>query len=278
MKTHGKTRLVSYSVAALSLFTRATSIKGRCLKRQIPVRNDGAIGVLLGLVVGTAWLASAQFDPSAQFSPTANPNGVWTYGYESVPIGSPFNLLTLPIPLPSVPGPVVDSWQSPAFGAVGVFHNGTAAAQSLTVGPETSLFNSGMLAMHAGPNDEYGMVQFSAPAVGIYTISGTFEGIDVAGTTSTVYLLHNNVVIGTGNIIPFGPPVPLASAPFLLNVGDTLAYAVGGGPFNSMTALINAQVAAVGVPEPSPYALLGLALVPLVARGRFARKRKAAIA
>ncbi len=85
-------------------------------------------------------------------------------------------------------------------------------------------------------------------------------------------------MIGTGNIIPFGPPVPLASAPFLLNVGDTLAYAVGGGPFNSMTALVNAQVAAVGVPEPSPYALLGLALVPLVARGRFARKRKAAIA
>ncbi|HXR47565.1 MAG TPA: PEP-CTERM sorting domain-containing protein [Candidatus Limnocylindrales bacterium] len=280
MKTHGKTRLVSYSVAALSLFIRATSIKGRCIKGQIPIRNNGAIAVLLGLVLGTAWLASAQFDPSAQFSPTANPNGVWTYGYESVPIGSPFNLLTLPIPLPSVPGPVVDSWQSPAFGAVGVFHNGTAAAQSLTVGPETSLFNSGMLAMHAGPNDEYGMVQFSAPANGIYTIQGTFEGIDTGGTASTVYLLHNNVVVASGSVLGFGPgsDVPLASGPFLLNFGDTLAYAVGGGPFNSMTALINAQVAAVGVPEPSLYALLGLALVPLAARGGFARKRKAAIA
>lgn len=280
MKTHDKTRLVSYSIAALSLFTRATSIKGRCIKRQIPIRNNGAVAVLLGLVVGTAWLASAQFDPSAQFSPTANPNGVWTYGYESVPIGSPFNLLTLPIPLPSVPGPVVDSWQSPSFGAVGVFHNGTAAAQSLTIGSETSLFNSGMLAMHAGPNDEYGMVEFTAPANGIYTIQGTFEGIDTAGTASTVYLLHNNVVVATGNVLGFGPisDVPLASGPFLLNFGDTLAYAVGGGPFNSMTALINAQVAAVAVPEPSPYVLLGLALVPLAAGGGFARKRKAVIA
>jgi hypothetical protein len=278
MKTYCKTRLVSYSVAALSLFTCATSIKGRCFKKQIPIRNNGAIAVLLGLVVGTAWLASAQFDPSAQFSPTSNPNGVWTYGYEFVPIGSPFNLLTLPIPLPSVPGPVVDSWQSPAFGAVGVFHNGTAAVQSLTIGPETSLFNSGMLAMHAGPNDEYGMVEFTAPANGIYTIQGTFEGIDTAGTASAVYLLHNNAVVATGNIIPFGPPVPLASGPFLLNVGDTLAYAVGGGPFNSMTALVNAQVAAVAVPEPSPYALLGLVLVSLAARAGFVRKRKAAIA
>jgi hypothetical protein len=277
MKTHDRTRLVSYSVAALSLFTSATSMKGKRVKGQIPIRNNGAIAVLLGLMVGTTWLASAQFDPSAQFSPTSNPNGVWTYGYESVPIGSPFNLLTLPLPVPSVPGPFIDSWQSPAFGAVGVFHNGTAASQSVTIGLETSLFNSGMLAMHAGPNDEYGMVQFSAPANGIYTIQGTFEGIDVAGTTSTIFLLHNNVVVAASNIIPFGPPVPLASGPFLLNVGDTLAYAVGGGPFNSMTALVNAQVAAVGVPEPSPYALLGLALVPLAVRG-FARKGKPAIA
>jgi hypothetical protein len=280
MKDYGKTRLVSYSVAALSLFTRATPIKGRCAKRQIPIRNNGASAVLLGLVVGTAWLASAQFDPSAQFSPTANPNGVWTYGYESVPIGSPFHLLTLPIPLPSVPGPVVDSWQSPTFGAVGVFHNGTAAVQSLTIGPETSLFNSGMLAMHAGPNDEYGMVEFTAPANGIYTIQGTFEGIDTGGTASAVYLLHNNAVVVTGNVLGFGPgsDVPLASGPFLLNFGDTLAYAVGGGPFNSMTALINAHVAAVGVPEPSMCALLGLVLVSLAVRSGFARKRKAVIA
>jgi hypothetical protein len=277
MKTHDKTRLVLYSLAALSLFTRATSMKGRRAKRQIPIRNDGAIAVLLGLVVGTASLASAQYDPSAQFSPTSNPNGVWTYGYESVPIGSPFNLLTLPLPVASVPGPFINSWQSPAFGAVGVFHNGTAIPQSVTIGPETSLFNPGELAMHAGPNDEYGMVEFSAPANGIYTIQGTFEGIDVAGTSSTVFLLHNNAVVASSIVIPFGPPVPLASAPFLLNVGDTLAFAVGGGPFNSMTALVNAQVAAVGVPEPSPYALLGFALIPLAVRG-FARKGRPAMA
>ncbi len=38
-----------------------------------------------------------------------------------------------------------------------------------------------------------------------------------------------------------------------------------------------ADVAAVTVPEPSTFALLGLALVPLAARGGFVRKRKAAI-
>ena len=111
MKTHDRTRLASYSLAALSLFTRATANNGRRAQRQIPIRNDGAIAALFGLVVGTAWLASAQYDPSAQFSPTSNPNGVWTYGYEFVPIGSPFNLLTLALPVASVPGPFINSWQ-----------------------------------------------------------------------------------------------------------------------------------------------------------------------
>jgi hypothetical protein len=276
MKTYCKTRLVSYSVAALSLFTRASSIRGRRVKGQIPVRNHGAIAILLGLVVGTARLASAQYDPVLQFSPINNPNGVWSYGYESVPLGSPFILLTVPVPVPSAPGPAIDSWQAPAFGAVGVFHNGTPNIQTVTtVGPEISQFDPGMLAMNTGPNNQYGIVQFTAPANGLYSIQGTFEGIDTAGTVSSVYLLHNNAVVTSGSVLGFGPgsDVPLSTGPILLNFGDTLAYAVGGGPFNSMTALIDAQVAAV-VPEPSTYALLAFALVSFAVRGGFVRKRK----
>jgi hypothetical protein len=93
-----------------------------------------------------------------------------------------------------------------------------------------------------------------------------------------VYLLKNNVVITSGSVLGFGPgsDVTLSSGPLSLAVGDTLSYAVGGLTANSMTALINAQVAAAAVPEPSPYALLGLALVPLAIRGGFFRKRRVA--
>jgi len=278
MKTHSNTGLISYSMTAFPVLTRATSIPVRRVKRRIAKGNTYALALLLGLVVGAARPASAQYDPSAQFSPVANPNGVWSYGFESVPLGSPFNLLTVPAPVPAVPGPTIDSWQDPFFGAIGVFHNGTAVPQTVTtVGSEVSQFDPGMLAMNAGPNDQFAVVQFTAPVNGIYTFQGVFEGIDTAGTTSSVYLLENNLMVATGNIIPFGPPVPLSSGPFLLAAGQTLAYAVGGGPANSMTALINAQVAAV-IPEPSTYALLGLALVPLVVRRGLARKRRGAIA
>ena len=163
---------------------------------------------------------------------------------------------------------------------MGVFYNGTAAIQTVTTsGSEVSQFDPGMLAMNAGPNDEYAMVQFSAPASGIYTFQGVFQGIDTAGTVSRCILLKNNVMVASGSVVGFGPgsDVPLSSGPFLLAVGDTLTYAVGGLTGNSMTALIDAQVSAAAVPEPSSYALLGLALVPLAVRGGFVRKRKAAI-
>jgi hypothetical protein len=270
--------LLLFSV--LTLFARGWKQKWAGITAHLPSFKHGATALILCLTVGKTELASAQFDPSLQFSPINNPNGVWTYGYESVPLGSPFKLLTLPLPVPSLPGPAIDSWQSPAFGTLGVYHNGTAASQTVTIGPETAIFNSGMLGMNAGPNDEYGIVQFTAPANGFYTIQGVFQGIDPALTISDVHLLWNNAVVATGNVSGFGPPsdVPLASGPFLLNLGDTLAFAVGGGPFNSMTALINAQVDAVAAPEPSSSVLSGLAFVLLAARGWFLRKQKVAIA
>jgi len=280
MKTYCKSQLDSYSVTVLWLLNPATFIKRRRAKGGISAGNTSAMAILAGLVVGTAPLASAQFDPSLQFSSVANPNGVWSYGFESVPLGSPFALLTLPLAVSSLPGPFIDSWQDPAFGAIGVFHNGTAAPQTvMTVGPETSLFNPGELAMNAGPNDQYAMVQFTAPVNGIYTIQGTFEGIDTSGTMSQVFLLANNVPLISGSVIGFGPgsDVPLASGPILLAAGQTLAYAVGGSPSDSMTGLINAQVSAAAVPEPSTNALLGLALVPLIVCAGLAAKRKAAI-
>jgi hypothetical protein len=268
---------------ALLLLPFAASMKGRCVKKRFPINisHNSAIAVLMGLVVGTARLASAQYDPSLAFSPTSNPNGVWSYGFESVPLGSTFNLLTLPAPVPALPGPVIDSWQSAPLGNfLGVFYNETPAVQTVTTsGTEISQFDPGMLAMNAGPNDEFAIVQFTAPTNGFYTIQGTFEGIDTLGTASSVFLLWNNAVITNGNVLGFGPgsDLPLSSFPILLNAGDTLAYAVGGGSLNSMTALIDAQVSAAAVPEPSPCALLGLALVTLAARSGLVRKRKAAI-
>jgi len=280
MKTYCKTQLDSYSVTAFWLLNPATSISGRDRNRRFRARNITAVGVLLGLMLGTAQPASAQYDPVAQFSLINNPNGVWTYGWEPVPLGSPFIPFPGAVPVPATPGPVIGAWQSPAFGVLGIYYNQTAVSQSVTIGTEITQFDPGMLAMNTGPNDENPVVLFTAPVNGIYTIQGTFEGIDIGGTVSTAYLLENNVPFMSVSVAGFGPgsDKTLASGPILLGAGQTLAYAVAGSPFDSMTALIDAQVSAAAVPEPSTYALLGLALLPLAVRGGLARKRRAAIA
>jgi hypothetical protein len=235
-------------------------------------RCCGGVALFLALVVGAARPAVAQYDPSAQFSPTLNPNGVWTYGYENVPIMSPFNLLPVPTPVPSLPGPTIDSWQA-GFGLLGVYDNGTAVAQTVVAGSDNAIYQPGMLAMHPGPNDQIAMVQFSAPSPGFYTISGTFEGIDTSMLGSEVYLLYNNVVKKSG-VVPafYGAQDTLSFGPIFLNVGDTLAYAVGPGslpPFQDTTALIDAQVSAASsmIPEPSSFVLLAIACVALAAWG-----------
>ncbi len=220
-------------------------------------------------MVGAARPAVAQYNPVTQFSPINNPNGVWTYGFENVPIGSPFNLLTVPTPVPSAPGPFINSWETPTFGTLGVLDNGTPVAQLVNTGTDTAIYQPGMLALHPGPNDQLAVVQFTAPTNGFYTIQGTFEGIDTSMLSTNVYLLLNNVPIVSGVVPPaYLAQIPLSSPSILLAAGDTLAYAVGGGPFHDTTALIDAQVsAASSIPEPSSLVLLAIACVGLVAWG-----------
>jgi hypothetical protein len=106
-----------------------------------PVSRICRVVLLLVLAVGPATRASAQGDPAAQFSPVANPNGVWSYGYENVPLPNTFNLLTLPGPVATVPSPSIDAWRTPAFGEVGVYDNGTALNQNFVTGIDNAFYH-----------------------------------------------------------------------------------------------------------------------------------------
>jgi len=201
--------------------------------------------LILATVLGTAGLAAAQNDPAVQFSPVFNPNplpvGVWSYGYYNfplVPASNPCFLLTLPGPISGV-----DAWRAPAFGEVGVYHNPSAAAVSFITASDNAIYQPGQLGMHPGPNDQYGVVQFTVPANGLYTIHGTFVGLD-PGTNTLADLLRNNVpVFFPPKNVAFGVPVPLSFGPVLLNAGDTLSFAAGGNyAFGSTGLLPNAGV------------------------------------
>src|SRR5271157_3605664 len=100
--------------------------------------------LFLAIGIGTAGKAVAQNDPAAQFSAVSNPTpangGFWSYGYENFPLPNPFNVAPIPVAIP--PGPI-DSWQTASFGEVGVFHNGTAAAQPYVTASDGAVYQPG---------------------------------------------------------------------------------------------------------------------------------------
>ena len=57
--------------------------------------NSWKVVAFSAVALCTTSLSAGPYDPAAQFSPAANPNGVWSYGYENFPLSNPFTLLTM---------------------------------------------------------------------------------------------------------------------------------------------------------------------------------------
>jgi hypothetical protein len=81
------------------------------------------------LAAGVGWVSTtaqaSTYDPAAEFSPTANPNGVWSYGY-STSLGSAMTLFPEHLNMDGI-----DFWRTNiATSDPTVFHNGTARSLS----------------------------------------------------------------------------------------------------------------------------------------------------
>jgi len=135
-----------------------------------------------------------------------------------------------------------------------VLGNPTGTTQNCGTGQDPT----NLLDMHPGVNGQYSVVRFTAPTAGLYSLSGFFQGIDPAPTTSDVHVLVNGVAIFNGNISTFGVQNNFSASPNL-NVGDHVDFEVGfgtGGAPNDSTGL--SATLTTGVPEPGTLALLGM--------------------
>ncbi len=180
---------------------------------------------LLALFLHPAVEAVAQsWSAAGDFSPTNNPNGVWSYGWSQT-LGSLFILDTA-----SESQSGIDRWLGQQWpdGNPSVNHNATPTA----ITPFNSVtFQPGQLGFHPGPNGENAIVRFTAPATGSYNVDAAFVGLDFVGPTTTdVHILVRGASVFDGNVNGFGPGSgPTFSTNLTLNAGDTVDFDVGVG-------------------------------------------------
>src|SRR5437588_9721264 len=105
--------------------------------------------------------------------------------------------------------------------------NSTGASYQYPNAP-TVVQPSDVLNLHPGPSGERGVVKWTAPAAGTYTVSGRFQGIDTGGTTSDVSITKNGATLFSGQVNGYGASVPF-SLSVTVSAGDAIEFTVGVG-------------------------------------------------
>ena len=182
-------------------------------------------------LAGTAGkCAGTMFQAGTEFSPVRNPNGMWSYGAALTP-GS-FAIFTAASKLSGL-----DSWRVAAgvpdtFGAPVIYHNGTGSPLTTHI-----LYPSGQLAGHPGPNGEYAVLRWTAPAGGSYRIAAVFTGGDAA--TTDVHVTGSGIAPFSATVTGQGVRQTFSRDTSFL-AGDTIDFSVGAGGngyFNDTTFL-----------------------------------------
>jgi len=234
----------------------------------LAARTSPIILVLgLGILIVTMTAQSAvradtpsAFDAAADFSPTANPNGVWSYGF--MPAGglyTDFALYDLGGPAPDIPG--LDAWRHTAGSSdprvPAVAHNG---GSSTLYAYGDIVLPPGEMHLHPGPEGQQTVVRFTAPFDGDFHIVVVFSVGDPPGggctTTTDVHVRKNGISLFDGDVN--GNTSPTDSEHFDNSVpliaGDTVDFAVGfgNGNYDCDTTFLDATISAGQAPAPTP--------------------------
>lgn len=221
-----------------------------------------AFPLLTLVLVGSENVKAATIaDAVADFSPTSNPNGAWSYGQEAT-LGGAFSLLTFN---DSAHG--LDAWATDANYPGGdatpyIAHN--PSGSTITFSSFSVPVNE--LQLQPGPSGQFAVVRwtstFATPTT--ITITGQFSSEDnhtsptPAGTTSDAHVLRDGVALFNTNINGIGVTSPY-SLTTTVSAGDTIDFAVGYGSnldYSFDSTGLQAQISTIASTVPEPGSLL----------------------
>jgi hypothetical protein len=190
-------------------------------------------GITITLLLAISQTASAQtqnaaptYDAVKDFSTQSNPNGVWSYGWEST-FGGVLNLYTL-TDTTSVPG--ISAWlKSGTFPYYPPYVAHNDAAKQVCFG--SVCVPAAYLDFHPGPTGQVSVVRWTAPSGGRFLVQVSFVGLDHVGPTSTDVhvLLNSKKQFLKAPITRYQWPLSFDPKVWTLSAGDTLDFMVDWG-------------------------------------------------
>ena len=189
-------------------YANGSNAQGDVVGRYIDA-NGITHGYLLRHYIETA---TPVYSAAVNFSSTANPNSIWSYGY-SYSLGGTFSPYTL----------AGTTYLSGEVGWFGPIPGCCAPGYPLVVAQPNVI--PAVLDMGPGPNS-YTIVRWTAPNRGVWDVVGNFFGTGF--TTGDVHVLHNGSPVFNSPVI--GSSVASFSLSIRLKPGDTLDFAAGPGP------------------------------------------------
>jgi hypothetical protein len=226
-------RPLCYEAASLNPEDDSVQTVGRYRKvfmRRPEMKMLKALSIAIILFLLMTQAASAQapqwktadYDAARDFSIQSNPNGVWSYGWESS-LGSALDLYTV-TDTTSVQG--MSFWSAYLNSLPYVAHNDTDKQNCW----QTVCIPPSYLQLHPGPIGELSVLRWTAPSSGTFQMQIEFVGLDWAGPTSTYVhvLLNSKRSLLKAPITSYQLPLSFPRA-LLLSAGDTLDFIVDWG-------------------------------------------------
>ncbi len=237
---------------------------------RAPLRSPWVTKTVRAAVVALSLpgLASAA-NLFAEYSPTTNPNGAWTYGYAASPGAS---LTPYTFAAASNLDGVHVGMQGWAFESATTPLLGTNISGALIDDGNVAL-PTGVVLMHGrGTGPEASVVNWAAPQAGAYQVAATFTGYQ-RNMLANVAVFNGNSSVFSTSIAGLGGSASFSAVVNVL-AGGTLSFAVNrSGPdangFSGNWTGLDLNITAV--PEPGSWVLMLAGVAGLLSLARLRR-------